>query len=125
MEQRQPYTRYPDWFKLEVVKYYYDHGGDRKLTLREYKIDHSCLRDWLRKYVSREKALSLYSQIQREMQKQEKRLPSDPKEAQAEYERVRHELEQAQMRAKGLDVMIDLAEREYGLKIRKKCGAKQ
>lgn len=110
---------------MEVVKFYYDHGEDRKLTLREYGIDHSCLRDWLHKYVSREKALSLYSQIQREMRKQVKQLPSDPKEAQAEYERIQRELEQARMRAKGLDVMIDLAEREYGLKIRKKCGAKQ
>ena len=59
------------------------------------------------------------------MRKQVKQLPSDPKAAQAEYERIQRELEQAQMRAKGLDVMIDLAEQEYGLKIRKKCGAKQ
>ena len=128
-----------NWFKLshinwilsskyqqnQVVKFYYDHGEDRKLTLQEYEIDHSCLRDWLRKYASREKALSLYAQIQRDMRKQVKQLPSDPKAAQAEYERVQRELEQAQMRAKGLDVMIDLAEQEYGLKIRKKCGAKQ
>jgi transposase-like protein len=125
MELRQPYSRHPEWFKLEVVKFYYDHAEDRKLTLREYEIDHSCLRDWLRKYGSREKALSLYVQTQRDMRKQKKQLPSDPNAAQAEYERLQEELELAQMRAKGLDVMIDLAEQEYGLKIRKKCGAKQ
>lgn len=108
-----------------MVKFYYDHVENRKLTLQKYEIDHSCLKDWLRKYGSREKALSLYVQMRKDMAKQVKRLPSDHKAAQAEYERIQRELELAQMRAKGLEVMIDLAEKEYGLKIRKKCGAKQ
>lgn len=125
MEERRPYGRYPESFKLEVVNFYYDHQCNRKATLEEYGIDHSCLRDWLRKYENREKALSLQSKIQEEMQKELKKLPSSPEEAQREYERLQRELELAQMRAKGLDVMIDLAEKEFGLKIRKKCGAKQ
>lgn len=55
MEQRQPYSRHPEWFKLEMFKIYYDHGENRKLTLLEYEKDLSCLGDRLRKYASQKK----------------------------------------------------------------------
>lgn len=45
--ERRPYQRYEESYKLEVVNYYYEHGGDRKETLEKYRIDHSSLRDWL------------------------------------------------------------------------------
>lgn len=125
MLERQAYERYPESFKLEVLNFYYSHGEDRKTTLLEYGIDHSCLRDWLRKYESQEKALSLYSKCQKDMQKKLRKLPSDSKLAQAEYERLQRELEESQMRAKGLEVMLELAEKEYGIKLKKNFGVRR
>jgi transposase-like protein len=121
---RRPYERYPESFKLDVVKYYYDHDEDRKQTMLKYGIDHSCLRDWLLRYESREKALSLHHQMELEMRKRPK-LPSDPSLAQSEYERIQRELEEAQMRIKGYEVLIELAEQEYGIKIKKNSGAQR
>lgn len=122
---RRPYERYPESFKLEVVKYYYDHQENRKQTILAYGIDHSCLRDWLIRYENREKALSLHHQMQLDMRKKPQTLPEDRTQAQAEYERLQRELEAAQMRVKGYEVLIELAEQEYGIKIKKNSGAQQ
>lgn len=123
--ERQPYQRYEESYKLEVVSYYYEHGEDRRATLEKYGIDHSCLRDWLRRYPSKEKAVSLLNQIRREMAKSYKTLPSDAQAAQAEYERLQKELEQEKLKSTALSLMIDIAEQELHVPIRKKSGAKQ
>lgn len=122
---RQPYQRYEESYKLRVVKYYFDHNEDRKATLTEFGIDHSNLRDWLRKYPVKEKVVSLLNQIEREMAKSYKQLPKDTAAAQAEYERLQRELELEKLRSSAFSKMIDLAESEFGLSIRKKSGAKQ
>lgn len=44
---------------------------------------------------------------------------------QEQTNRRQHELEDAQMRAKGLELMIDMAEKEYGVKIKKNSGARR
>lgn len=123
--ERQPYQRYEESYKLEVVNFYYEHGGDRKATLEKFGIDHSCLRDWLRRYPRPEKVVSLLNQIQREMSKSYKQLPSDAQAAQAEYERLQKELEQEKLKSAALNVMIDIAEQEFKMPIRKKSGARQ
>lgn len=123
--ERQPYQRYEESYKLKVVQYYFDHGEDRKATLAEFGIDHSCLRDWLRKYPIKEKVVSLLSQIEQEMAKSYKQLPKDATAAQAEYERLQRELELEKLKSTAYSTMIELAEKEYQLPIRKKSGAKQ
>lgn len=123
--ERQPYQRYEESYKLEVVSYYYEHGENRRTTLEKYGIDHSCLRDWLRRYPSKEKAVSLLNQIQCEMAKSYKHLPSNAQAAQAEYERLQKELEKEKLKSTALSLMIDIAERELNVPIRKKSGAKQ
>lgn len=122
---RQPYQRYEESYKLQVVKYYYDHGADRKSTLEEFGIDHANLRDWLRRYPSREKVVYLLTQIEKDMAKTYKQLPEEADAAQAEYERIQRELELEKLRSEAFSRMIDIAEEEYNLPIRKKTGAKQ
>lgn len=123
--ERKPYQRYEESYKLEVVNYYYEHGADRRATLEKYGIDHSCLRDWLRRYPNKEKAVTLLNQIQRDMAKSYKKLPSNPQSAQAEYERLQEELDQEKLKSTALSLMIDIAEQELKVSIRKKSGAKQ
>ena len=42
-----------------------------------------------------------------------------------ENERLRKELERERLRSEALNIMIDIAEKELGISIRKKSGAKQ
>lgn len=65
------------------------------------------------------------SQIEKEMAKSYKRLPSDAASAQAEYERLQRELELEKLKTKALETMIDIAESDLKVPIRKKSGAKQ
>ena len=123
--KRRPYQRYEESYKLKVVNYYFEHGEDRKATLEEFGIDHANLRDWLRRYPRKEKVVSLLHQIDKDMAKDYKRLPSDAKAAQAEYERLQRELELEKLRSAALSTMIDIAEADIKVPIRKKSGAKQ
>jgi transposase-like protein len=122
---RQPYQRYEESYKLKVVNYYYEHNENRKATLEEFGIDHSCLRDWLLRYTNKEKVVYLLNKIENDMAKTYKQLPKDAAAAQAEYERVQQELELEKLRSAAYSKMIDVAEEEYKLPIRKKAGAKQ
>lgn len=123
--ERKPYQRYEESYKLEVLKYYFEHGEDRKATLAEFGINHASLRDWLWRYPSKEKVVSLLRKIERDMAKSFKQLPTDSKAAQAEYERLQRELELERLKSTALSTMIDLAESELNVSIRKKSGAKQ
>lgn len=123
--ERRPYQRYEESYKLKVVNYYFEHGEDRKATLEEFGIDHANLRDWLRRYPRKEKVVSLLHQIEKEMAKNYKRLPSDAQAAQAEYERLQRELELEKLKSAALSTMIDIAEADLHVPIRKKSGAKQ
>lgn len=122
---RKPYQRYEESYKLKVLNFYFEHGEDRKATLEEFGIDHACLRDWLWRYPSKEKVVSLLRKIEQDMAKSFKQLPKDAKAAQAEYERLQRELELEQLKSAALSTMIDLAESELNVHIRKKSGAKQ
>lgn len=122
---RQPYQRYEESYKLKVVKFYFDHGEDRKATLDEFGIDHSNLRDWLRRYLEKKKVVTLLDQIEKDMAKSYRELPKDASAAQAEYERIQRELELEKLKTAALNTMIDLAESDFKIPIRKKSGAKQ
>lgn len=123
--ERRPYQRYEESYKLKVVNHYFEHGENRKATLEEFGIDHANLRDWLRRYPKKEIVISLLHQKEKDMAKNYKRLPSDTKVAQAEYERIQRELELEKLKSTALSTMIDLAEADFKVPIRKKSGAKQ
>lgn len=117
--ERKPYQRYEESYKLKVVNYYFEHGEDRKATLEEFGIDHSNLRDWLRRYPRKEKVVTLLHQIETEMAKSYRQLPKDATAAQAEYERLQRELELEKLKSTALSTMIDIAEKELNVPIRK------
>lgn len=122
---RKPYQRYEESYKLKVVHYYFEHGEDRKATLEEFGLDHANLRDWLRRYPNKEKVETLLQQIQKDMANNYKQLPADKIAAQSEYERLQRELELEKVKSAALSTMIDIAEAELNVPIRKKSGAKR
>lgn len=127
MQKRKKY-HYEESFKLEVLTDYYASGSSvRSITL---KYGLSCTRvllSWLQRYPIDGKELSLSEEvISKHMAKIEDR--SNPRSEKALNQRIA-ELEKAlwyaNLRARGLELLIDVAEKNEGISIRKKPGAKQ
>ncbi|WP_304251690.1 hypothetical protein [Parabacteroides gordonii] len=127
MQKRKKY-HYEESFKLEVLTDYYASGSSvRSITL---KYGLSCTRvllSWLQRYPIDGKELSLSEEvISKHMAKIEDR--SNPRSDKALNQRIA-ELEKAlwyaNLRARGLELLIDVAEKNEGISIRKKPGAKQ
>lgn len=125
MMDRKPYQRYSEEFRLEVIKFYFDHDGDTKLTKEKFDVDHASIRDWLKRFGSKERVDHLICVAEEEKAKSYPRLPDDPTLARQAYLRLQRELEQERLRSRALSEMIDQAEAEYRLPIRKKSVAGQ
>ena len=115
--QNRKKCHYEESFKLEVLTDYYASGSSvRSITL---KYGLSCTRvllSWLQRYPIDGKELSLSEEvISKHMEKIEDR--SNPRSEKA--------LWYANLRARGLELLIDVAEKNEGISIRKKPGAKQ
>jgi hypothetical protein len=52
-------------------------------------------------------------------------MPDDVESLQAEVKRLRRELTKAEIKAEAYDEMINVAESQFNIRIRKKAGAKQ
>lgn len=126
--QKRKKCHYEESFKLEVLTDYYASGSSvRSITL---KYGLSCTRvllSWLQRYPIDGKGLSLSEEvISKHMEKIEDR--SNPRSEKALNQRIA-ELEKAlwyaNLRARGLELLIDVAEKNEGISIRKKPGAKQ
>ena len=126
--QKRKKCHYEESFKLEALTDYYASGSSvRSITL---KYGLSCTRvlfSWLHRYPIEGKELSLSEEvISKHMEKIEDR--SNPRAEKALKQRIA-ELEKAlwyaNLRARGLELLIDVAEKNEGISIRKKPGAKQ
>lgn len=115
---RRPYQHYPEEFRLEVVKFYFDSGEDRAATLRKFGIDHASLRDWLRRYGDREHVVSLYDRLSQDRLDSLRSFPEDPEKARRAYSDLLLELDRERSRSEALSELISQAEEEYGLPIR-------
>ena len=78
----------------------------------------SAVLNWIRKFdESKKRAMKTKRKLGNSGKSQE--------ELEAENQRLKHELEMEQLRTMALNVMIDIAEDQFKIPIRKKPGAKQ
>lgn len=119
---------YEESFKLEVLTDYYGSGSSvRSITL---KYGLSCTRvllSWLQRYPIDAKELSLPDEVisKHMKQKEERSNPSSEKVLNQRITELEKALYYANLRARGLEILIDVAEKNEGINIRKKPGAKQ
>jgi len=116
---RQKVKRLPDDIKFQVVQDYL--GGN--LTQKELMLKYNfrgkhCVNNWIRKF-GVEKTTS-----QLPMSKRVKSTESDPSKD-LKIKQLEEELKREQFKTKALNTMIDIAERELKVDIRKKSGAKR
>ena len=119
-------TKYSEEFKLSVLRDYYSSGMSKRKCARKYGLcNPTLLSSWQSKYG--EKTLSLPSE--EEYDDMARRSKEEYREENAALRKRVRELEKAlaysRLETEARDVMIDIAEREYEISIRKKHGAKQ
>ncbi|HJD75936.1 MAG TPA: transposase [Bacteroides reticulotermitis] len=120
---RRPYNS--DEVRLEAVREYYETGVSQNFIARKYNLrSPSTFRNWLKRFPITDESLSLSdSTITSVMKKQVPVLSQDEKQKRiCDLEKA---LAHEKLRSEALSTMIDIAEKQEGICIRKKPGAKQ
>ena len=125
MEQKRTQRTYSKEYKFEVLSYYYSHGEHRRKTYERYGIDESLLRLWLKTYPIEKKGVSLQSEIEDALQMNQPQEIETQESLQKRIEALERALEYERMRSRGYEKLIEIAEREEGISILKKGGARQ
>lgn len=118
-------NRYTDQERLSILRDYFESGSSRGSIARKYKLKSpSLINSWKKRFPFEELELSSSCKYSQEMKKKEE---IDPTIASLES-RIR-ELEKALAYSKleilAMNTLIDIAEKQEGIRIRKKPGAKQ
>lgn len=110
---------YTDEFKKKVVNEVFNGLISKEEARRLYGIrGNSAVLNWMRKFgVSK----TLNDMPKRKHETKAKSM----EELEAENLRLKEELEEERIRNRALNIMIDIAERQFNIPIRKKHGAKQ
>lgn len=121
---RKKKNTYSEEFKLKVVKEYLGTDLSQKEITRKYNIyGHSCITRWMSIFGYKLKTNS-QPKLQFAMQGKKEKIQVES-ELEEQLRKVKEALEYEQLRNEALTTMIDVAERELKISIRKKSGAKQ
>ena len=117
-------NHYTDEFKLKVVQEYLESDISGAALNRKYGIrGNSCISDWMRKF-----GIELPNKEQFEQHRimaEEQKKTKQESELEARIRELEASLEYEKLRTKALNKLIDVAERDLKISIRKKPGTKQ
>lgn len=115
---------YTDDFKLKVVQEYLMSDATVSEVQKKYGIRcRSCISDWVRKF-GLHKPTEREIEFEKAMKGQSQKTPRE-QELELENSQLKKELEKERLRTVVLNKMIDIAERDLKIKVRKNSGAKQ
>ncbi len=117
-------NHFTDEFKLKVVQEYLQTDLGVTDLMKKHGIrGSSCILNWMRKFglsYPTEDQVKIASQMTKESIKSKQELELEQK-----LKILEKELEHEKLRTRALTTMIDIAEKELKISIRKKSGAKQ
>lgn len=116
---------YSETFKLEVLRDYYSGGLSLKFTAKKWGL--SCIRllhSWINRYPVDSESLSLDMETISRFNMPEKEK-SREELLEQEVLNLRKALEMEKLRSRAFEKLIEITEKEEGLSILKKGGAKQ
>jgi transposase-like protein len=115
---------YTDDFKLKVVQEYLMSEATFAIIQKKYGIrSGSCITQWIRKF---DLVPPSRSQIELEKaMKEQNQITPREQELELKIKSLEKELEKERLRTLALNTMIDIAERDLKIKVRKNSGAKQ
>lgn len=117
----------------KVISLYRDQHMGRKRIEKIIPLSNHTISEWIRNFVAENpKYKSKRMKMAEEKRKQnaieaslQSPLPNDKQSLQSEVARLRKALREASMRADLYDEMINVAEKQFNISIRKKAGTKQ
>lgn len=117
-------NRFTDDFKFKVVQEYLETSISLKDLMDKHQIKgHSCVNNWIRKF-----GLSKPDQSQINIlrtMKEESDKTAKERELEFKVRQLEKELDHEKLRTLALTTMIDIAERDLKIPIRKKSGTKR
>jgi transposase-like protein len=117
-------NQFTDELKLQVVQEYLETDMSQQEVMQKYNIRGSnCITNWMRKFDLQAPSRQQI-ELQRTMTKQKEKTPYE-QELEAKVKKLEQQLDYEQLRTLALDTMIDIAERDLKISIRKKSGAKR
>jgi transposase len=115
-------NQFPDELKFKVVQEYLQTDLSVKELMQKHGIrGNSCIINWMRKFglsYPTEDQIKINNQVAKEINK-------TPQEQEQKLKALEKDLAYEKLRTKALNTMIDIAEKELKISIRKKSGAKQ
>lgn len=117
-------NKYTDDFRLKVALEYLNTGQSQKEILNKYGIQGSnCITDWIRKFELR-KPTSQDLEVRLQMAKSVKKTKLE-KYQESKIKKLEELLKREQLKTEALDTLINIAEEDLKVDIRKKPGSKQ
>ncbi|MBU2466673.1 MAG: hypothetical protein KJ615_10050 [Bacteroidetes bacterium] len=117
-------NQFPDELKFKIVQEYVQSSISKKDLMQKYGVrGNSCIMNWMRKFglsYPTEAQIKVNNQVTKEIKK-----PRQERELEQKLKTLEQELEYEKLRTKALNTLIDIAEEELKISIRKKSGAKQ
>lgn len=117
-------NHYTDEFKLKVVQEYLNTDAGFMEVKQKYGLrSNKSIPDWMRKFGLKTPSQG-QNELQNAMKEQIQRTPLE-RELELKVKKLEKELEHERLRTLALNTMIDIAERDLKIKVRKNSGAKQ
>ena len=118
-------NRYSEEFKLTVLRDYYESGASLNSTAKKWGLSsYGLIVSWSQRYPIDSKLLSLSRQlIDETMKKHAPKTKED--ELEIRIKELEKALEYEKLKSLAYNTMIDIAEKEFNIPIRKKPGTKQ
>ena len=121
---RRKVNQFTDEFKFMVIQEYLNTDISQKELQEKHGFrGSSAISEWMRKFGCSEITDERIS-IQKAMSKEEEKTPRERK-LEAKVKELEEALEHERLRTLALDTMINIAERDLKISIRKKSGPKQ
>lgn len=115
---------FTDELKFKVVHEYMNTDVSQRELMQKFNIRGvNTIKKWMRKFNLQEPGQDQI-ELQRTMSKQKEKTPYEL-ELEAKVKKLEQQLDYEQLRTLALDTMIDIAERDLKISIRKKSGAKR
>ncbi len=117
-------NQFPDELKFQVVQEYLSTDQSQKELMLRYNIrGNNCITNWMRKFGLQAPNQQQF-ELQRTMAKENEKTAKE-RELELKVQQLTQQLEYEKLRTLALNKLIDVAERDLKITIRKKPGAKQ
>jgi transposase-like protein len=117
-------NQFTDELKLQVVQEYMGTDVSQRELMQKFNIRGvNTIKKWMRKF-DLQAPSQQEIELQRAMAKQKEKTPYE-RELEAKVQKLEQQLDDEQLRTLALNTMIEIAERDLKISIRKKSGAKR